>query len=237
MTSGRHGVHRIVHLVGPPGAGKTTLARGLSDVRGFSVVESGSIVRDQLRAGDVRGFRRCPDGGLPDPRRITQLVLEAVRHAIHERCSDVIIEGFPRSGAQTRRWLEVLPREIQVVAIWLDAPDELVLIDRIMRRYVCSACGRPVASETPCLTIDCRGLPQRRTDAVPELERRRIGSHQGHLVETLAEFRRRGVDVISVAALQPAQVVLAQATEILDTNARARALRPTEVTQTPPPPQ
>lgn len=206
---------RLVHLVGPPGAGKTTLARGLSDLRGCSIVESGSIVRGRLGAGDLRGLRRCLEGGLPDPRRITQLVLRAVTSAM-ERRRDVVIDGFPRSAAQTRHWLETLPSDIDVTVIWLDAPDKQMLLDRIMRRFVCSACGRPIETEAACSTAGCSGVPQRRTDAVPDLEQRRIESHRGHLARTRAEFLRQGVDVVSIAALQPAATVLAAGTAVLD---------------------
>lgn len=218
--------HRLVHLVGPPGAGKTTLARGLSDVWGCSIVESGSIVRDRLSAGDLRGLARCPEGGLPDPRRITQLVLQAVRRAMEQGWSDIVVDGFPRSAAQTRRWLSTLPSGIRVMAIWLDAPAEHVLLDRIMRRLVCSACGRPVGTGLRCATVGCRGVPERRRDAVPHLERRRIESHRGHLAETLAEFRRQDVEVVSLAALQPATVVLAGAADNLRRgNSRAVQIR------------
>lgn len=212
----RDGLHRLIHLVGPPGAGKTTLALGLSDVRGCSVVESGSIVRDRLSAGDLRGLSRCQGGGMPDPRRITPLVLHAVRRAMEERENDVVVEGFPRSAAQVRRWLDEHPDERPVIAIWLEAPDTDALLDRIMRRRICSACSHPVSIGLTCATVGCRGIARPRSDADPELERRRIEGQRGHLAQTVAEFDRQGVDVVSLAAMQPASLVLTDAIDVLD---------------------
>lgn len=132
-----------VVLLGPPGGGKGTQAKRLSERLRLLHVSSGDLFRENLKNETELGRRakRYIDEGLLVPDDVTIAM-------IHERLSrpdaaaGAVLDGFPRTQPQAEaldRMLEELGGKVDAVAIIrVSTP---TLIRRITRRLTCRASG------------------------------------------------------------------------------------------------
>jgi adenylate kinase len=116
----RDGELRRVLLLGPPGAGKGTLAPHLSQLLGVPHVSAGQLLRASVTEGDPHRIAEQVQRGHPVPDRIALQVISA------QLGSGFILDGFPRNVRQAvelDRLLEA-ERSIQLV-LELVVPDEV----------------------------------------------------------------------------------------------------------------
>jgi adenylate kinase len=157
-------IPRAVILLGAPGSGKGTQARGLSAEFGIPQISTGDMLRDALRLHNHRGD--CPDG--QDPAAMVRKVMnrvmkdrvsskmasgelvsdDLVNRIVEKRieapdCSDgFILDGFPRTLAQASFLDGLLARKAHWDPTVLNiSVDREVLIKRLAGRRVCSVCG------------------------------------------------------------------------------------------------
>jgi adenylate kinase len=132
-----------VILLGPPGAGKGTQAKTLSEQTGLQHVASGDLFRAALRQGTELGMlaKSYMDRGelVPD-EVVIRMILERINQ---EDCvNGVIFDGFPRTRDQATALEDALVEHnsrIDVV-LYLKVPEE-VLLKRIAGRQTCKTCG------------------------------------------------------------------------------------------------
>jgi len=127
---------RIV-MLGPPGAGKGTVAQKLIDDHRIPQVSTGDLLRAAVEEGTELGreAKRFMDAGelVPD-----DIVIELVRARLaQDDCArGFILDGFPRTPAQA----DVVAAFARIdLVINLDVPDE-VLIERLEARRTCRSC-------------------------------------------------------------------------------------------------
>jgi adenylate kinase len=116
-----NGELRRVLLLGPPGAGKGTLAPHLSELLGVPHVSSGRLLRASAAEGDPHRIAEQVQRGHPVPDRVALQVIGA------ELGSGFILDGFPRNvrqAAELDRLLEGDGRDVQLV-LELVVPDEV----------------------------------------------------------------------------------------------------------------
>jgi adenylate kinase len=130
---------RII-LLGPPGAGKGTVANRLKAVDGAVHISTGDILRNNVKAGTELGKKAkefMDAGGLvPD-----QLIMDMMEVRLQEPdcAKGFMLDGFPRTIPQAEA-LDKLLEKIKIkldAAINLDIPRQVVL-DRLTTRRTCS---------------------------------------------------------------------------------------------------
>lgn len=199
-----HSKHKVVILLGPPGAGKGTQAERLAKEQQLVQISTGDILRDHVKRETELGQKIKPllDAG--------QLVPDEILVALmRDRLSQmqdirVIFDGFPRTTAQAEA-LDVLLAELGApldYALLLDVPSEL-LIERIVERGRQAAMnGEKVRSD------DTREVAQERQEVYKEQTQPLIDYYQtrGLLstidgVGTMDEVYRRILDGMTVSTV------------------------------------
>ena len=132
-------------LMGPPGAGKGTLAKQLMSAFDLVHISTGDMFREAIKAGTELGklAKSFIDRGDLVPDEVTiGIVKERLGQDDCEK--GFLLDGFPRTLPQAEA-LKVLSSEVNrpiQVVINLDC-DNQELIRRISGRRVCKSCGAP----------------------------------------------------------------------------------------------
>jgi adenylate kinase len=161
---------RTLVLFGPPGSGKGTQARRLSDDLGFRQLATGDLLRGARAEGTDLGQRAAEymDRGdlVPD-----DVIVAMVREAI-ERAGDepVVLDGFPRSVPQADALSDALAGQDRELsgAVLIDVPDDVV-VERIL------------------------GRDQGRSDDNPETVRERLRVYHAETAPLVGYYDERGL--------------------------------------------
>jgi adenylate kinase len=125
-------------FLGPPGAGKGTLAVNAVDLLGIPHISTGAIFRAAITAKSALGIKVkaiIDAGALVDDGTTIELVKERLEQ--NDAKKGYILDGFPRTIAQA----EALAKFSNVDRVVnFDIPDESV-VERLSGRLVCRACG------------------------------------------------------------------------------------------------
>jgi adenylate kinase len=182
-----------IALFGPPGAGKGTQARLLSERRDLRSLSTGVIIRQAIEAETPVGQKAKPfvDAGELVPDEVMRPLAEEAIAA--EDFTDFILDGYPRT-LQQAEWLTAFLEDhgaplTAVVA--LDVPDEKI-VDRLSKRRVHKETGenfhleaKPPSAETdPALIVQ-------RPDDRPEAIRKRLAVYHEETAPVRAYYERR----------------------------------------------
>lgn len=191
--------------MGPPGAGKGTQSRLLSEELGIPHYATGDILREARASGTELGREaaRYMDAGelVPD-----EVVLGLIRERITggEGQQGFLLDGFPRTVDQAEGLSETLDDagvSLDVV-LNLEVPED-ELVRRLTGRRVCGACGEVVnVAFDPEIGADCPecgGTLNRRSDDQPRTVRRRLEVYEEQTAPVLDWYRETsGVPVVGV---------------------------------------
>ncbi|ADO71896.1 nucleoside monophosphate kinase [Stigmatella aurantiaca] len=204
------GAHRCVVLLGPPGAGKSTQLRQVSQALGYTGIDFGHCVRTELarsselgariqqfrrkRAalqdaafGATTGAQRRPAGWLPDA-----LSLELLERQLGPLgpTAGLVLDGFPRMRSQSNflegnRW-EVL------AAVHLKV-DDATRAERLQGRTLDPATGQPFHSRH--VPPGSESAVTRRPEDAPESVKARMVDWEQDTHPLLEHYAKRGVAV------------------------------------------
>lgn len=133
---------RII-LLGPPGAGKGTQAKLISEKYLISHISTGDIFRKNISEKTPLGVKakEYMDKGLLVPDELT---IDIVKDRLtNEDCkTGFLLDGFPRTVNQAEALEDFLKtREEKIdTALLINVPSEFIL-DRMTGRRVCPVCG------------------------------------------------------------------------------------------------
>jgi adenylate kinase len=168
-------------LLGPPGAGKGTQARILTDKRGLVQLSTGDMLRDARTSGTEMGKKVAAvmDAG----HLVTdEIVIGLIREKLETvKAPGFIFDGFPRTLKQADALGELLGAMGQKIDLVIEMQvDDEVLVDRVSGRSTCGSCGevyhdttKPVPADGHC--TNCGGTNfKRRADDNPDALRTRL---------------------------------------------------------------
>jgi len=187
-----------VIMMGPPGAGKGTQGRRLSQQLGIPVVAMGDLLREKKNENSPLGKQLkqlMADGAYVPDEIVVGMLAERVGR---EDCRDgFILDGFPRTVGQADeldRMLEQQGRSLRAVLL-LDVP-AADLVERLSGRRICPQCKREyhVRFRPPQNDMRCDGdnaaLIQRDDDH-PETIRRRLQVYREQTEPLVAYYERK----------------------------------------------
>lgn len=189
---------RIV-LLGPPGAGKGTQAKSISDALGIVHIASGDLLRDHQARGTELGktARSYMQKGLLVP---DDLIIEMIEERIQAPDAErgYVLDGFPRTVEQAKALEEALGKRgesLDWVANIRVSEEELIL--RLGGRWICRRCQRPYhevnsrpRKEGVC--DECGGDLYQREDDVPEAVSRRIKVFAEQTTPLIRYYNKKG---------------------------------------------
>ena len=130
-------------LLGPPGAGKGTIAKALMQHDGSVQISTGDILRAAVVAGTTLG--KQAEAAMKAGDLVTdELIMGIMEERLQEEdCQNgYLLDGFPRTIPQAEALKALLAKlgEKLNCVLELDIPRE-VIIDRLTTRRTCTNCG------------------------------------------------------------------------------------------------
>lgn len=187
-------------LLGPPGAGKGTQAKMLTDRFDIPQISTGDILRAAVKEGTPMGVKAksfMDAGGLVPDEVVVGIVRERLQK---EDCSTgFILDGFPRTVPQAdalKQNLAELGKELDaVVSLAVDAE---ALVERLTGRRTCKDCGKgyhvkfdPPAAQDLCDA--CGGSLVQRDDDREETIRKRLEVYDQQTSPLVAYYQGEGL--------------------------------------------
>jgi adenylate kinase len=182
-------------LLGPPGAGKGTLAARAKDLCAVPHISTGAIFREAIAAKTALGLKVkaiIDAGKLVDDETTTALVKE--RLAQPDAKAGYILDGFPRTIPQAES-LALFSLVDKVINF--DIPDPVIL-ERLSGRRLCRACGEShhVVFSKPKkdgVCDACGGELYIREDDKPAAIQKRLEVYRQQTEPLIAFYRAKGV--------------------------------------------
>ena len=130
-------------LLGPPGAGKGTIAKALMQIDGSVQISTGDILRAAIAEGTEMG--RQVEASMAAGNLVTDDLIMGImeRRLQQEDCQKgYLLDGFPRTIPQAQALKTLLAKlgEKLDCALELDMPRD-VIMDRLTTRRTCTNCG------------------------------------------------------------------------------------------------
>ncbi len=204
-------------LLGPPGAGKGTLANKIKESKNAVQIATGDIFRYNISNKTVLGLKAkeyMDKGDLVPDELTVDLVWDAFDKIEKDNSQDniVLFDGFPRTLDQARaldKGMEERGQQIDQV-VYFDI-DEEILIQRITGRRVCPSCGatfhienNPPKQEGICDVCGTKLI--QRNDDNEETVKNRIDIYKSQTSVLIDYYKDKGILVSIDGANSPEEV-------------------------------
>lgn len=196
-------------FLGPPGAGKGTLAVRAKDLLNVPHISTGNIFREAIAAKSELGLKVkaiIDAGKLVDDETTIALVKE--RLALPDAQKGYILDGFPRTIQQAEALSAFSPVD---KVVNFDIPDAGV-IERLSGRRVCRKCGfnwhktfNPPKQENVC--DKCGGEVYTRDDDKPSAITKRLEVYREQTAPLIGFYREKKL-LIDIDASPMVDVIL-----------------------------
>jgi adenylate kinase len=195
LGAGR-GKRAAVVLMGPPGSGKTTLARALAERTPISIIEVGNLLKREVQRGTMLGKkieRYTSVGELVPLAHVTEIVSKASQKT---REDIVLFDGMPRATSQILPFLEMLDEQrLDLCAVIILTLDLQTALDRLVGRRICKRCGAlhnvaGQSAEQVNICERCGGELIQRQDDREEIVRERFERFEHETLPVIEFFKK-----------------------------------------------
>ena len=187
-------------LLGPPGAGKGTIAKALMQHDGSVQISTGDILRGAVAAGTELGKQAeaaMKAGDLLTDELIMGIIEERLQQ---EDCKQgYLLDGFPRTIPQAESLKALLAKlgEKLDCALELDIPRD-VIIDRLTTRRTCTNCGEIYNVKSKPPKVDgvcdvCGSQIVQRDDETEEAIENRLQVYNEQTAPLVSFYRNEGL--------------------------------------------
>ena len=188
-------------LLGPPGSGKGTQARSITEARGLVQLSTGDMLRAATTAGTEMGLQAkdiMASGKLVSDEVVNGIVGERIDAPDVRK--GFILDGYPRTLGQAAALEKMLAdrrRKLDAV-IELRVDDDAELVRRVSGRYTCAKCGEGYhdQSKQPRKAGVCDKCGstefKRRADDSPEAMRTRLLAYYKETSPLIGYYTAKG---------------------------------------------
>lgn len=174
-------------LLGPPGAGKGTQARRLTDERGMVQLSTGDMLREARTSGTEMGRKVAEvmdKGHLVTDEIVIGLIREKLKSGAS--ATGYIFDGFPRTLKQADALGDLMNEVGQAIDHVIEMQvDDAVLVARVTGRSTCASCGevyhdvtRPVPPDGKCSNCGGKDFTRRADDNAESLRTRLLAYYK-----------------------------------------------------------
>lgn len=184
--------------MGPPGAGKGTQAKRLSERLNLTHISTGDILRENVTKGTDLGKEALEfmnKGALVPDELVTQMLTQRVNLPGTE--NGFILDGYPRNINQAKALDELLSqRNTQIdLVVYLDTSLK-VIIERLSGRLVCKYCGanfhvKNMPPKLEGICDNCGGRLYQRSDDNEETIIRRLEVYNKETSSLISYYEAR----------------------------------------------
>lgn len=218
---------RIV-LLGPPGVGKGTQAKGLSEQLKVKHISTGDILRQAIKQNTTLGIRAkkyVESGELVPDDLVTEMVIEHM--SPDDTKKGFILDGFPRNVQQAESLDSFLNSKysLDYLVFYLDASID-TLIQRLSGRRICRNCqavfhliNMPPKKDGLC--DFCDGVLYQRPDDSEETIKNRLQVYTQQTAPVV-DFYAKSKRLVRIEADKEAAVVLKEMLRVLNSHSYAK---------------
>jgi adenylate kinase len=187
-------------LLGPPGAGKGTNAKKMSEEYKLRHLATGDILRQHIRENTELG-QRAKDvierGGLVSDDLINEMMAKEIEASGVQK--GFILDGYPRTIGQADSLDRFLKKhKVQLDAVINLVATEKIIIDRLSGRRVCPKCGgnfhvRNIPPKKEGICDYCQDKLVQRKDDKPETILNRLATYQKETSPLIDYYQGKGL--------------------------------------------
>ncbi len=189
---------KLIILLGPPGAGKGTQAKKISEKFKIPHVSTGDMLREAVRNGTELGLKAkaaMDSGKLVSDEIVLGIVKERIFRSDCEK--GCMLDGFPRNISQAESLKNMVGNDREMVALLIDV-DKDILIKRLTGRRNCLKCGAiynvyfsPPRVEGKC--DRCGGDLVQRDDDREDVVKKRLEVYEKNTLPLIEYYESEGI--------------------------------------------